>query len=271
MAETSGGAAVVNQAGQLIGVVVLADRHHQTGGWTYAVSMQHVARLLRTHAAIPHSKKNADTSVVVLKRRRPVVGMVLEGADNQVVVGRVNTDSPASRAGIRKGDRVLAADGVKIRSVYQALRPILGKQPGDTISLLIEHDNQVRSVQVVLGGGVQLPSAPFENLTRWVQPKIDLEGIAKGVFRTRSATGQVHEVFAPGVAPEWDDESPASPANKIELLEKALERYRRVILYLQTELKESRQDRDQHETMIRSLENEIQLLKRQQAKQHQSK
>ena len=44
----------------------------------------------------------------------------LDGNADDITVARVEKDGPAERAGIRAGDKVLAVDGIKIRSVYQA-------------------------------------------------------------------------------------------------------------------------------------------------------
>ncbi len=132
VAQTSSGAPVVNRNGQLLGVMVLADREGDQGGWTYAVPVAHVLRLMRSL-----DEARSESSVLVLRRRRPVVGMVLDGDGQRVVVSRVQEESPAAKAGIRKGDEVLATDDVKIRSVYQALRPVLRKQPGDCVTFLL--------------------------------------------------------------------------------------------------------------------------------------
>jgi len=242
-AKTSSGAAVVNQEGQLVGVVVVADRR-KSDGWTYAVPVRHVRRLVRKY------EENRDNgSFVVMKRRRPEVGMVLDGRDDRVQVARVRHGSPAERAGLKVGDLVVEVDGVAIRSVYQALRPVLVKQPGDAVTFTIDSSGQRRDVRVVLAGEVELPAAPFANLSRYVQPKIDVE---RNPARVRSNDGQgsVREVYADDSAPA---NAAASDGEKIKLLEKSLDRYLQVIRILQQQLADREQERQRTEQRLEEL------------------
>ena len=257
--ETSSGAAVVDRDGKLIGVIVLAEQSDKRGGWTYAVPVRHVKRLMRSF-----DTKSDDDSVIILKRRRPEVGMVLDGGPDQIEVVRVEKNSPAEKAGIKKGDRILATDGVQVRSVYQAIRPVLSRQPGDVVRFLVAQRDAVRSIDVQLGGGDELPAAPFEDLDQYVQPKIQIEGLARGIFRARNAAGGVREVFAPDALAEADAKSDKNLSNqeKIELLDRALDSYRAVIVQMRDEIKRQEQERAASERLIKSLQAEIDRLKR---------
>jgi serine protease Do len=255
-ADTSSGAGVVDHQGRLLGVVIAADAERGSRGWTYAVPSPHVRRLLRVA-----QEDRARDGVVILKRRRPTVGMVLDGSAETVVVARVFPDSPASRAGIQVGDQVLAADGVKIRSVYQALRPMLYKQPGDKMEFLCERGGTQRTVEIVLGGGVELPAAPFANLRQYVRPRLDVREIQGGLYATQSGPSDLREVFAPERTPS-NAPQPATAAEKIALLEKALDRYRQAIVYLQDRVRSQEQQRQQTDALIRSLQEQVEELKR---------
>lgn len=258
-AITSSGAGVVNSAGELVGVVVATDQKQDDLGWTYAVPVNHVQRLLRVH-----ENQRDEDSVIVLKRRRPVVGMILEGKADGIFVARVDADSPARQAGLQVGDCVVEADGVKIRSVYQAVRPILNRQPGDKIVFKVRRDDDIRDFSVVLGGGVELPAAPFANLQQLVRPKVDIEQVGDGWYASRSAQRTLQEVFAPANAAQPDDEpKPVTSTEKIKLLEKALDRYQRAIVYLQQRLGSEQEHRLKTEKLIKSLEQQIDDLKQQ--------
>lgn len=259
-AETSSGAGVVDGRGKLLGIVIAADQQMGSRGWTYAVPVPHVQRLIRA-AEEGTSRK----SVIILKRLRPTVGMILNPTPEGITVSRVHEDSPAEKAGIRVGDTVLAADGVKIRSVYQAVRPMLYKQPGDKMEFVIDHQGDVRAVEVVLGGGVELPSAPFANLGQYVRPKLDLEKVGEGVYASRSGRNTLREVFAPSGLPDPrpSDDRTMTSAEKIQLLEKALDRYRGAIEYLQGRLTREQQERQKTDTILRSLQDQLDDLKKQ--------
>ena len=72
--DTSCGAGVVNGQGKLVGVVIGTDKPEAQRGWAYAVPVTHVQRLLRVaEGAKDTAGKEDDRSVIVLKRRRPVV------------------------------------------------------------------------------------------------------------------------------------------------------------------------------------------------------
>jgi hypothetical protein len=113
--------------------------------WAYVVPARHVQRLLDARD---------QKGVVLLRHQRPTVGLTLkQGAEEGTVeVERVEQGGPAARAGIAIGDVVVACDGRKIRSPYQAVGLILNKQPGDVVQMLLEQAGQTRSVDVQLQG-----------------------------------------------------------------------------------------------------------------------
>ena len=254
--QTSSGAAIVNRSGDLVGVVVLTDTNNNRQGWTYAVPAQHVKRLVKSLA----SRQNKD-EILILKRRRPVVGMVLGGNADNIAVVRIEKDGPAARAGIQVGDQVLATDGIKIRSVYQAIRPVLYKQPGDTMQFTVQNKDRVRQVQVILGGGVALPATSVNKLSQYVQPKIDLSSST-----SRAAVQPQLRPHQEVSLPEDDGEitpAPRTSEQKIQLLEKALDRYRRVIIYQQGQLASQRQEALQTDKQLEKLQQELDALKKQ--------
>jgi S1-C subfamily serine protease len=280
-ASTSSGAAVVNNRGELLGVVI-ATQPDQEGrrGWTYAVPVRHVQRLLRALADRKEAASSSDTEnddrasrdgVVVLKPRRPVVGMVLGAVgDGDVVVKRVTGSGPAEKAGIRQGDEILAADGIEIRSVYQAVRPLLYKQPGDVMEFLVRNpQGEIRSVKVVLGGGVLLPSAPSVKLANLIEPKVIVSGQTAPDVTHRGA--EIAEVAvsgdddAGGNNPQNADgssggETIAALQQKIRLQEKALDRYRSAIAAQQAQIAEALQDRLKTEEELLQLQAQVEQL-----------
>jgi len=251
-AATSSGAGVVDPTGRLVGVVLATDAAGDQHGWTYAVPASHVQRLLRARV---------DQRVVVLQRRRPVVGLVLAAGEHpaDVRVERVVPGGPADRAGIRVGDRILAADEVAIRSVYQALQPLLQKQPGDKLALLVKRDGEPRRVEVTLGGGIEVPVAD----TRWpqrLQPRrIEISRTAPDRFDVTPPTAAVRNLAAGDTAPQ-----PAAVArDPVALLEEAVERYGVVIQRLQERLESREKQLEENQQQLRRLEAELEALRQQ--------
>ena len=256
-AETSSGAGVVDREGRLIGIVVAEDRGANRRGWTYAVPVNHVRRLLNLVRA-----QQDHRGVLIVKRRRPTVGMVLDSTDAGVVVVRVHAGSPADKAGIAVGDCVRACDGVQIRSVYQAVRPILFKQPGDRVRFRLERDGDVRELEVVLAGGVELPSASLATLGQWLQPKLRIESMGEGRYAAHSEHAAAREFLGPDASTAADEHGPrpATATEKIQLMQEAAERYQRAIVFLQSRLEDEQQQRARTESLIQDLHQQIRTL-----------
>jgi S1-C subfamily serine protease len=262
--STSTGAGIVDRSGQLLGVIVAADREPGRRGWAYAVPASHVGRLLRV--ADEQKAERKEGGVVILKRRRPIVGMVLDQAGAAVLVQRVEPGGPAERAGIKPGDEVLATDGVAIRSVYQGVLPTLYKQPGDTTTFRIRREGAIKDAQVVLGGGVPVTSAPADFLAGIVQPKVRLARDVDGAIVTRRGETDASKVAAQVTAfPPLPGDAPPvvapTAAEKIALLEKALERYQSVIELQQKLLADEQKKREEQELLLRSLREEIEAVR----------
>jgi S1-C subfamily serine protease len=268
--DTSCGAGVVNSQGKLVGVVIGTDKPEAQRGWAYAVPVTHVQRLLRVaegaKAGVPPigGGNEDDKSVIVLKRRRPVVGMSLDSeADGSIVVRRVVPSGPAAKAGIQIGDHVTATDGIQIRSVYQATVPTLHKQPGDTLSFTIERAGKPQDILVTLGGGVELPSLPDNQLSEVIQPKVQMRRGPKGGYIREDEKPESPPLAEMGRLKASGDNADKQAAEKIALLEKAMDRYQKVIQLQQQQLQESNTNRRQLEESLESLKSDLESLRKQ--------
>jgi serine protease Do len=254
---TSAGAGFVDRQGRLVGVIVASDRGSERRAWSYAVNASHVQRIVRV------AEEQKGDAVVILKRRRPVVGMVLDQLGEAVIVERVTPGGPAEKAGIKPGDQIVATDGVAIRSVYQAVLPTIYKQPGDTTAFRFHREGMVHDVTVTLGGGVELPSVSGDLLADLVQPKVRLARDGEGAIVT-SRTAKPAAAVA--VLPPLPDDTPraagATAADKIALLEKAISRYQAVIELQQKQLADEQNSRQEQDRLLQSLRAEIEMLRK---------
>ncbi len=270
-AETSSGAGVANRKGELTGIIVAAEDPRVKRGWTYAAPASHIQRMLRAlkaHQLKHHDltaqaddKTPAPSKVLVIQRRRPVVGVVLGGtAEGAVVVERVKAGSPAAAAGLVVGDELIAVDGVNVRSVYQAVRPVLFKQPGDEMHYTVQQNDTVRTLRVVLGGGVLLPPAPSVELASYVQPRVVVE--SPGPIKPGAQIAEVSK--GPADEPAAAPAEPAATADeKIALLQKAIDGYRNALVFFQGKLVREKQARTETTKRMEQLEAEIKDLKKQ--------
>ena len=150
-----------------------------------------------------------------------------------------------------------------IRSVYQAVLPSLYKQPGDTMTFRIAREGGERDIHVVLGGGVVLSSLPFDVAIDLIQPKVELQRDPRGGYLARGRGPNVRSLASP---PLPDDDPPvAAPtsAEKIALLEKALDRYRTVIELQQKQLQDEQKHREAQEELLQGLRTEMEALRKQ--------
>ncbi len=247
-ATTSSGAAVVDPSGALVGVVVVTGTD-RSAGFSFAVPVEHVRRLLRVA-----EEAKSSTKMVVLKRRRPEVGMVLDGQPDAVKVVKVTRGSPADRAGIVVGDRVVAVNGVHIRSVYQAVRPVLVRQPGDRVTFTIERSGERRDIGITLGGGVELSRARLRDIAQFVQPKIDMTNSDLPLADNSKRRPN------PAVAATKEDTA-GTDSRRRALLEKSLDRYQAALRILQQRLQQSEAERRELQREIRELQREVKALR----------
>lgn len=242
--DTSSGSPLANRQADAVGIILAIEEAKAQRGWTYAIPASHIRRLLRSVEATQIDKTTSDKNqVVVLKRRRPIVGMVLEGNEEAVLVQRVTAGGPAAKAGIKVGDRILTADGVMIRSAYQAVLPTLYKQPGDSIRYRVQRDDGEREIEIILGGGVELPQLSQQDLGKLILPRVKVGRDRDGSFYAQSQSNQGHlrEVSQPPLPAEPETPEPPTPQQKIDLLIKSLERYQATIEAQQREIRELRE------------------------------
>ena len=249
VAETSSGGPIVNRQGELIGLVVAAEPPGKHQGWTYVVPVSHVRRLIRAR----EQAGSGPGKIIVLSRKRPVVGCVLnQGSEpGTVVVGRVTQGGPADKSGIRVGDRILAVEGIKIRSVYQAVSPVLARQPGDKISYRVRQGNEEKDIEVTLGGGVEVPAGQATSAARILYPRLEIEQIGPRRFAVNNAMNLSDDGLPP--------RSGAGQPDRTELLEKAISRYSN---FIQEELRRQEAERAETEELVRSLKARIEDLER---------
>ena len=77
--------------------------------------------------------------------RTPEIATALQvGTPEGAVVAQVEPGSPAERAGLRRGDVVVAIDGVQVHSSTQVRNHVGLKRVGQAVALTIERDGSRR-------------------------------------------------------------------------------------------------------------------------------
>lgn len=104
------------------------------------------------------------------------VGLVVGAADSLGVrVVKVWSASPAERAGLRVGDRILAMEGREMKQPEEITSLVRSMHPGDEISLTILRDADIVPVKAVLGviGGEAGPTPARAEQIRSLRSHLD--------------------------------------------------------------------------------------------------
>lgn len=251
--DTSSGAAVVNAAGELVGIVAVTAREGRSGGWTYAVPVSHVERLRRALA----QKQAGDDRLVILQRQRPLLGLTMVAGEEPgtVMVERLEAQGPAEKCGVAKDDQIVEVDGLKVRSVYQVVAMVLKKQPGDRMEFVVRRGGVDRKIAVTLAGGsVVQPSEVVRNPAQVAEQKITIR-----------RSGDQYDIDRPKVVPLAQPAPPEEPGQQPgpsgaqEQLELLQEQVSRFATYIER-LRESLRERDDELSKLRQ---EVEALRKQ--------
>ena len=146
----SSGGPVLNAAGQLLGI----NTNRLGEGFYLAIPADEALRgrvdaLARGESVEPPQLGIAIAPGHVARRLRRAVG--LPEADG-LLIREVGENSPAARAGLARGDLIVAVGGQPVRGVDDLSGALRAAAPGGTIDLTVLRGTEERAVHVVLGG-----------------------------------------------------------------------------------------------------------------------
>jgi putative serine protease PepD len=106
---------------------------------------------------IDQVKITADQILRTGEARYPVIGATVNttgAADIGATILKVTSDSPASKAGLRKGDVVTQVAGEKVPDGIALIVAIRSHQPGDTVTFTVQRGQSQMSLHITLGSQV---------------------------------------------------------------------------------------------------------------------
>lgn len=92
-----------------------------------------------------------DRQVIRLDGRGSQIGVLVsdpEGADEGVRIDRVDEGSPAEKAGVKEGDRVVNFDGERVRSTRQLTRLVQETPSGRTVKMTVQRGSDRRTLDI---------------------------------------------------------------------------------------------------------------------------
>ena len=135
------GGALVDRDGRLLGInTLIYSRGGGSDGIGFAIPIDRAVRVLND--IIEHGEARHGWFGVVFASTPATDGLV---------VARVVRGSPAHRAGLHRGDVLLAINGEATTALRPTLRQILETPPGSRLSIRIRRDGAVRSIEATAG------------------------------------------------------------------------------------------------------------------------
>ena len=148
------GGGLFNANGELIGVVNAKSSYSEAEGIGFAIPI---------NTAMDIAQQLIENGAVA----RPVLGVsILDIQDSStaqqygvsalgVYVADVTKGSGAEAAGVQRGDRIIAIDDTAVSSTSTVKSYLADKQVGDTVTLQVERDGKVLTLNVTLGNSAQ--------------------------------------------------------------------------------------------------------------------
>jgi len=121
---------------------------------------------------------------------RPWLGIVVSGfGDEGAIVQQVFADSPAHKAGVKRGDIIKAIEGKDVRAIKDLVAGLEDKEPGDEVTLTLLRDDGEMTLEVTLGEWPEPlrlpePKGPFAELG-----EVEFGDILGGELRVKDDQG----------------------------------------------------------------------------------
>jgi putative serine protease PepD len=106
---------------------------------------------------IEQVRVTADQILRTGEARYPVIGAQVETGGDEgdgARIDRVNPDTPAQKAGLRKDDVVTAVEGERVTDGIALIVAIRTHQPGETIEFTVERGGEERTIRITLGSEI---------------------------------------------------------------------------------------------------------------------
>jgi serine protease Do len=133
------GGPVFNMTGQVIGVSsVIVSPTGASVGIGFAIPSEIVNPVVRQLIA---------TGSIA----RGWLGVAVEDHDTGVLISAVDHAGPASRAGLKAGDEVMAINGASVSTSRGLIRAVAAQTPGDSARLTVRREGQTMEVPVTVG------------------------------------------------------------------------------------------------------------------------
>ncbi len=102
-------------------------------------------------AAASVGDDSSDRPATKQRSSRGWLGVSLHDTGDGVFVTHVVDDSAAAKAGVEKGDRIVAIDGKRVEHASEVVDAMRRSKPGDTVTIEVEGEQGARRLEATLG------------------------------------------------------------------------------------------------------------------------
>ena len=148
----AGGGLLTNQSGQPLGLLGREIRHRETGMWVnYAVpwsTLRKAATSIIQGQRVSSSKKDDEKKMVADRRLTSAFGLTLIPAvvsKTPAYIDRIVPDSPAAKAGLKRGDLILMVNDDVIQSTDEFRAAVAAFRRGQRVSLTVNRDGSLET------------------------------------------------------------------------------------------------------------------------------
>ena len=149
------GGALVNMAGELVGITSMKLSNTSVEGMGFALPINDV--ITSVEQIIENGK--------VTRPQIGISGVSLSGYSSYqlryyrintdltdgIYVSRVTSGGAASKAGIQEGDIIVKLDGKEVTTYKSFLTELYSKEPGDKVSVVVNRNGTEKTIEVTLG------------------------------------------------------------------------------------------------------------------------
>jgi len=145
------GGGLFNQYGELIGIVVAKSSGTDVEGVGFAIPINNVTSIIDTLKTNGYVTGRPSLGVSLVDVSDAQTAMQYGVNEKGVYISEVTSNSAASKAGLKSGDRIVSVDGTDVSSATDVKSAIEKKAVGDTVKIKVSRNNQTVEVSVTLG------------------------------------------------------------------------------------------------------------------------
>ena len=198
------GGPLIDMQGRVIGIATAINWGAENIGFAVPVStLKQVLPQLRENGKVSRGYLGIQVSNLSYTQAQ---AFGLESTDG-ALVGSVDSDTPAGKAGVRHGDIITEVDNIKVKTTRDLINYVAAKPPGASVSLKVWRDGKTFDREVKLGerppsqqqaGETERPEEDESGID-WLG--IQYQGLSDNLRSTHGIPEDVNGVVVTNVAP----------------------------------------------------------------------